>query len=58
VAVIPDPVPGLVFRYDYLRSHEASAGLENGKERPACVLLELEPGKLIEGANILDEVSG
>ena len=58
MTAIPTPVPGLVFRYDYLRTHEASAGVENGKERPACVLLELEPGEVIEGANIIDEVSG
>lgn len=37
---IPEPVPGLVIRYAYLWSHEASAGQEEGsKDRPCAVLL-------------------
>tara|TARA_B100000614_G_scaffold238821_1_gene237915 strand:- start:65 stop:490 length:426 start_codon:yes stop_codon:yes gene_type:complete len=35
---IPEPKPGLVIRYDYLWSHEAAAGREQGKERPACLV--------------------
>jgi hypothetical protein len=58
VGRIPDPEPGLVFRYDYLRYHEAMEGVENGKERPACVLLELAPGETIAGARFFDELSG
>ena len=32
---LPDPKPGLVVRYDYLWTHEAAAGREQGKDRPA-----------------------
>lgn len=39
---IPDPKPGLVFRYDFLRPHEFDEGIEHGKERPACVLMTLQ----------------
>ena len=34
----PDPKPGLVLRYDYLWSHEAAAGRDQGKDRPACLV--------------------
>jgi hypothetical protein len=39
---LPDPKPGLVFRYDYLWSREASAGRDYGKERPACLVAALD----------------
>jgi hypothetical protein len=35
---VPEPKPGLVIRYDYLWSHEAAAGRDQGKERPACLV--------------------
>ena len=35
---LPDPRPGLVFRYDYLWNREAGAGRNQGKERPACLM--------------------
>lgn len=35
---IPEPKPGLVIRYDYLWSHEAAAGRDQGKDRPACLV--------------------
>ena len=35
---LPDPKPGLVVRYDYLWTHEAAAGREQGKDRPACLV--------------------
>lgn len=35
---LPDPKPGLVVRYDYLWAHEAVAGRDQGKDRPACLL--------------------
>ena len=35
---LPEPKPGLVIRYDYLWSHEATAGRDQGKERPACLV--------------------
>ena len=41
---IPEPKPGLVFRYDYLWSREASAGRDSGKERPAYLVAAMEPG--------------
>ena len=34
----PEPRPGLVVRYDYLWSHEAAKGLDQGKDRPACLV--------------------
>ena len=35
---IPEPKPGLVLRYDYLWTHEAAAGQDQGKDRPACLV--------------------
>jgi hypothetical protein len=34
----PEPKPGLVIRYDYLWSHEAIVGRDQGKDRPACLV--------------------
>jgi hypothetical protein len=35
---LPDPKPGLIVRYDYLWSHEAAGGQEQGKDRPTCLV--------------------
>ena len=35
---LPDPQPGLVIRYDYLWTHEAAKGQEQGKDRPTCLI--------------------
>jgi hypothetical protein len=35
---LPDPKPGLVIRYDYLRNREAASGRDHGKDRPACLV--------------------
>jgi hypothetical protein len=35
---LPEPKPGLIVRYDYLWSHEADAGRDQGKDRPACLV--------------------
>jgi hypothetical protein len=35
---LPSPEPGLVIRYDYLWSREAITGLEQGKDRPTCII--------------------
>jgi hypothetical protein len=35
---LPDPTPGFVVRYDYLWTHEAAAGRNQGKDRPACLI--------------------
>ena len=35
---LPDPKPGLIVRYDYLWSHEAAGGREQGKDRPTCIV--------------------
>lgn len=35
---IPEPAPGLVVRYDYLWTHEAATGRDQGKDRPACIV--------------------
>ena len=35
---LPDPKPGLVVRYDYLWSHEAAGGRQQGKDRPTCLV--------------------
>ena len=34
----PDAKPGLVIRYDYLWTHEAAAGQDQGKDRPTCLV--------------------
>lgn len=34
----PDPKPGLVIRYDYLWTHEAAGGRDQGKDRPTCLV--------------------
>ena len=38
VEEVPDPKPGLIVRYDYLWSHEAAAGRDQGKDRPTCLV--------------------
>lgn len=35
---LPEPKPGLVIRYDYLWTREVSAGRDQGKDRPACLV--------------------
>lgn len=35
---LPEPRPGLVLRYDFVWSHDAAAGREQGKDRPACLV--------------------
>ena len=40
---LPDPKPGLVVRYDYLWTHEAAAGRDQGKTRPACLIAATDP---------------
>jgi hypothetical protein len=35
---LPEPKPGLVIRSDYLWTHEAAVGRDQGKERPACLV--------------------
>jgi hypothetical protein len=40
---LPDPRPGLVFRYDYLWNREAAAGCDQGKERPVCLVAASDP---------------
>jgi hypothetical protein len=40
---LPEPRPGLVFRYDYLWSRESTSGRDHGKERPACLVAASDP---------------
>ena len=40
---LPDPKPGLVIRYDYLCTHEAAAGRDQGKTRPAYLVSATDP---------------
>jgi hypothetical protein len=44
---LPEPKPGLVFRYDYLWEREARKGKGASKDRPACVAVatdsEIDP---------------
>ncbi len=40
---LPDPMPGLVVRYDYLWTHEAAAGRDQGKTRPTCLIAATDP---------------
>jgi hypothetical protein len=55
MASIPKLTPGLVFRYDYLRAREVLAGVEHGKERPACILMTLLAGERLVGVTIIAE---
>jgi hypothetical protein len=57
MARVPKAAPGLVFRYDYLRPREHEQGIENPKERPACILMVLAEGETLTGASIVDEGS-
>ena len=41
---LPQPRPGLIFRYDYLWNHDFAAGRDHGKERPACLIAAMDPG--------------
>ena len=43
---LPDPKPGLVVRYDYLWTHEAAAGRDQGKTRPTCLIAATDPAVL------------
>ena len=40
---LPDPKPGLVVRYDYLWTHEAADGRDQGKTRPTCLMAATDP---------------
>lgn len=40
---LPEPKPGLVIRYDYLWTHEAAAGRDQGKTRPTCLVAATDP---------------
>jgi hypothetical protein len=40
---LPEPRPGLVFRYDYLWSRDSMSGSDQGKERPACLVAATDP---------------
>jgi hypothetical protein len=57
MATIPDAVPGLVFRYLYLRLWQWKKGIEVGKERPCCILIPLKPGDVLDGGDVVDEGS-
>lgn len=35
---LPEPKPGLIVRYDFLWSHDAGRGQDQGKDRPACLV--------------------
>ena len=37
-----EPKPGLVLRYDYLWTHEAAAGRDQGKTRPTCLVAAMD----------------
>ena len=43
---LPDPKPGLVTRYDDLWTHEATAGRDQGKTRPTCLIAATDPAVL------------
>lgn len=54
MARIPDPVPGLVFRYDFLRPRQIGR-FQPGKERPACILISLQRGETLDGVKVVAE---
>jgi hypothetical protein len=46
MARVPDPVPGLIFRYGYLWLSELRSGrIDPSKERPACLLVRILEGE-------------
>lgn len=51
------PKTGLVFRYDYLRPREFAEGTEQGKDRPACILITLQEGEVFTNVTVIDETS-
>lgn len=40
---LPAPEPGLVIRYDFVWGHDAASGLQQGKDRPACLVAASDP---------------
>ena len=42
---LPDPEPGLVFRYDFTWLDDAKRGRSSGKDRPACIAVATEAQK-------------
>jgi hypothetical protein len=40
---LPEPRPGLVIRYDYLWTPDATAGRDQGEERSACLVAATDP---------------
>jgi hypothetical protein len=36
---LPEPVPGLVIRYGYIRAHEHQRDQEEGMDRPCAIVL-------------------
>ena len=55
MAKIPEPCPGLVFRYRFLRIWQYERGEQVGKERPCCLLFPLKAGQTISGTPVHDE---
>ena len=43
---LPEPIPGVVVRYDCLWTYEAAAGRDHGKTRPACLVAATDPAVL------------
>jgi hypothetical protein len=39
---LPEPKSGLVIRYDYLWTHEAAAGRDQGEDRPTCIIAAID----------------
>jgi hypothetical protein len=42
MAEIPAPQPGLVIRHDFLWCQDAAAKRDQGKDRPACVIIVID----------------
>jgi hypothetical protein len=42
---LPDPEPGLVFRYDFMWFRDAQSVRSSGKDRPACIAVATEAQK-------------
>lgn len=55
-STIPEPVAGLVVRYEFVRFHEAAEGY-HGKERPSCVAFRLARDTFVQGLSRTDEGS-
>jgi len=50
---VPAPAPGLIIRYDYLWADEQAEGRDQGKDRPACIVVVLDKPNMPQFVGVL-----